>query len=265
MREHDRGQVAASAAEIYEEFFVPALFAEWPARLLEAAGTRPGDRVLDVACGTGILAREAARLVGPGGSVTGVDVNRGMLAVARSNDPAIDWKTGAAEALPFESGSFDRVLCQFGLMFFDDPTEALREMWRVTRPGGTMGVAVWASLEETPGYAAMAGVLHELFGPEVARSIEVPYALGDPGKIRASFRDAGLDDIKFRTMEGEANFPSIGEWIHTDIKGWTLADVIDDEGYERLRREAPAKLSRLVRSDGSVRFAAPAHLVTVTV
>jgi ubiquinone/menaquinone biosynthesis C-methylase UbiE len=135
MNEHEKGQVAASAAEIYEQFFVPALFAEWPERILQAANVQTGDSLLDVACGTGVLAQEAADLVGTNGSVVGVDINEGMLAVARQKAPNITWKVGPAEALPFSSNTFDRVVSQFALMFFEDQAKAIAEMGRVVRPG----------------------------------------------------------------------------------------------------------------------------------
>lgn len=263
MSQHETGQVATSAAEIYEEFFVPALFIDWPAHVLAAAEVQPGDRVLDVACGTGILAREAARVVGSTGSVVGVDINEAMLAVARSKASTLSWQHAAAESLPFAAASFDRVVSQFGLMFFQDAVKALSEMRRVLRPRGRMSVAVWASLEATPGYAAVAELLRELFGPDVAKSIKAPYALGDTQALNALFTAAGIEEITIQTVAGKARFTSVESWVYTDIKGWTLADVIDDEGYEKLRRAAPQKLSPFVRNDGSVAFEAPAHIVTV--
>lgn len=264
MNDHEKGQLTQDAAETYEEFFVPALFAEWAPRVLEAADVRHGNTVLDVACGTGVLAREAAARVNPSGSVVGVDINEGMLAVAREKAPHISWRVGPAESLPFETDSFDRVVSQFGLMFFEDPPEAIAEMGRVLRPGGAITVAVWDSLEATPGYAAVAEVLDELFGPEAAQSIRAPYALGDKHKLAELFATAGMENVSIQTVTGKARFPSLEMWIYTDIKGWTLADIIDDEGYEELRQYAPQKLSRFVQPDGSVEFDAPAHLVTVT-
>ncbi len=263
MNEHESGQVAASAAEVYESFFVPALFVDWPPYLLQAANVGRGDVVLDVACGTGVLARGAADIVGSKGMVTGVDINDGMLAVAQAKAPHITWENGAAEALPFEDNSFDRVISQFGLMFFQDRVKALTEMRRVLHHEGTMAVAVWDSLQHTPGYAAVAQILADLFGPNIAQSIEAPYALGDKTQLTDLFNAAGMPDVTIQTIKGQARFNSIEEWIYTDIKGWTLADVIDEAGYQQLKQYAPQKLAQFVQPDGSVLFDAPAHIVSV--
>jgi len=264
MNEHEAGQVAASAAEVYEQFFVPALFAEWPVHVLKAANVQAGDAVLDVACGTGVLTRAAVDLVSPDGSVTGIDINEGMLAVARQKAPDVSWQVGPAESLPFADDTFDRVVSQYGLMFFENPVQALAEMKRVLRSNGRLAVAVWDSLENTPGYAIVAEMLDELFGPEVAQSIEMPYSLGDKQRLASMFAEAGMNDITIQTITGRARFASIEAWIYTDIRGWTLADVIDDEGYEKLRQVAPQILGQFVQDDGSVAFDAPAHIVTVT-
>lgn len=262
MNEHQAGQVVASAAEIYEQFFVPALFAEWPERLLEAAKVQDGNSVLDVACGTGILTRAAAQHAGETGSATGLDINDGMLAVARQKAPHLEWKIGMAESLPFHHSTFDRVVSQFGLMFFENQVEALLEMSRVLRPGGILGVAVWGRLEETPGYTAVATILAELFGDEIAQSIEMPYSLGDTQLLASLFAQAGMVDVKIQTLMGQARFDSIDAWIYTDIKGWTLADMIDDEQYALLQEVARQRLTQFVLADGSVVFDAPAHIVT---
>lgn len=115
------------AAEAYESLFIPALFGEWAPRVADAAELGDGERVLDVACGTGILGREAARRVGKDGLVAGVDPSPGMLAVARRLAPTVDWQQGTAESLPFQDGSFDAVVSQFGLMLFEDRQRAVRE------------------------------------------------------------------------------------------------------------------------------------------
>ena len=138
-------QAEIDAANAYEQFFVPALFQERAPRVVDAAQIQMGQRVLDVACGTGILAREAASRVGPAGFVAGLDVAPEMLTVARRLAPGIEWRQGTAESLPYTDRSFDAVVSQFGLMFFTDRRQALSEMLRVLAPGG-----IWRLLCGTP-------------------------------------------------------------------------------------------------------------------
>lgn len=256
------GQVIRSAAQVYDEFFVPALFGEWTDRVADAAMIKPGQRVLDVACGTGALTRTISERAGPSGFVAGVDINDGMLAVARANAPEITWDAGQAEALPAATGCFDAVVSQFGLMFFEDQPAALREMMRVLRPGGRLAVAVWDSLGHTPGYAAMTGLLRRLFGDDVAQSLHAPYTLGDLAVLNASITEAGISDAQITTHTGTARFPSIASWVYTDIQGWTLAGTLDDEQFNLLSREAEKTLHPFVTTGGTVAFDAPAHIVT---
>ena len=270
-RQHDdmkdntiKGQVSTRAAEVYDAFFIPALFQDWPPQVADAASIARGQHVLDVACGTGVLALFVHDRVQPGGSVVGVDINDGMLAVARRKTAAIEWVKAAAEALPFTDARFDAVVSQFGLMFFTDPRGALQEMARVLAPGGRLAVAVWDTLDHTPGYAAMAALLQRLFGAETAASLQAPYSLGDIDRLRALFADAGLSDVTVTTHAGRARFPSIQSWVYTDVKGWTADDLIDDAGFEQLVTEAEDHLQQFVAADGTVSFSAPAHVVTAT-
>jgi SAM-dependent methyltransferase len=262
MDDSRHGQVTRSAAEIYDEFFLPALFLEWTGPLAEAAAVASGQRVLDVACGTGAFACDAARRVQPGGAVIGLDRNDGMLAVARRKAPGIEWRQGRAESLPFADGSFDAVGCQFALMFFEDRIAALKEMWRVLKPGGRLAVAVWEALERSPGYAALAALLDRLFGARLAEALRAPFVLGEPETLRALFTRAGIAGTALSTRLGTARFPSLEAWIRTEIKGWTLADLIDEPQFERLRREAGVALQDFVQPDGTVAFASPAHIVS---
>jgi ubiquinone/menaquinone biosynthesis C-methylase UbiE len=262
MDDTSKGQVNRSAAEIYDEFFLPALFAEWAPRVAAAAGLKPGQQVLDVACGTGVLTREAARLVAPRGTVAGLDRNEGMLAVARRKAPSIAWHLGRAEALPFDDRSFDAVVSQFGLMFFEDRNKALAEMARVLRPGGTLAVAVWDAAERSPGYAAMIALLQRLFGERIANELRAPFVLGDEAALRTAFESAGIANATIRSHRGMARFPSIESWVRTDVKGWTLSDLIDDEQYALLLREAEKALRAFTQPDGTVAFEAPALIVT---
>ncbi len=264
MSNESRGQVSAGAAEIYENFFVPALFAEWAPRLVEAARVTPGTRALDVACGSGVVARELAKRAGAE-HVFGLDCNAGMLAIARRSEPKVRWYSGRAEELPFEDASFDVVTCQFALMFFEDRVQALREMARVLRPSGRLCVAVWGTLDDTPGYRAMTDLLAESFGQRVASELEAPFCLGELQALRAVLEAAfgARAQIEIRSLVGVGRFPSLDDWLRTEVRGWTLAEHIDDAGVDRLLELAPKHLSRFEQPDGSVEFASPAHIVTL--
>ncbi len=258
----DSGQVIANAAEVYDEFFLPALFEAWPPELISRARVGPGMRVVDVACGTGVLAIEAGKATRPGGSAVGVDLNPGMLMVARRKDPSVDWQEAPAEALPFDSDEFDAALCQFGLMFFHDRNAAIREMLRVLRPGGRLAIAVWDSLDNTPGYLAITQLLSRLFGDEIADLLRAPYVLGDAERLSRLLVESGVQKPTVSRVAGEARFSSIRSWMHTDIRGWTLADKLDDEQFEHLVKSAEDALSDLVSANGSVRFDHAALIAT---
>ena len=263
MDEGLKGQVTRSAAEIYEEFFVPALFQQWASIVADAAGIRAGQRVLDVACGTGVLAREAAARVAPGGSVVGLDRNDGMLAMARRMAPAVDWKAGRAEQLPFPDGSFDAVVSQFGLMFFDDRVAALREMKRVLRTGGRLAVAVCDSLDRSPGYSALAALLDRLFGKRVGDAFRSPFVLGDAARLHAMCDEAGIADASVTRREGTVRFASIDALVSTERACvWTLGGLLDDAQFERLLIDARSVFRPFVDPDGKVAFAMPALLIT---
>lgn len=254
------GQVSKSAAEIYDEFFVPALFGAWAEPLCEAVGLRPGQAVLDVACGTGATTRVASKRVGSSGRIVGLDRNVGMLEVARKRVGGIEWKEGLAEDLPFVECSFDSVLCQFGLMFFDDKVQAIREMRRVLRPGGQMALTVWDNEANSPGYARMIELIDEMFGSDAANALRAPFILGRSKRFRGLLDESGLSDATLSTVSGSARFDSIQEWVRMDVRGWTLAEFIDDAGFHALVKMAEERLGQFVGTDGTVEFPAPAHI-----
>jgi ubiquinone/menaquinone biosynthesis C-methylase UbiE len=260
----DSGQVTRNAAEVYDELFPAALFDQWAPRVAEFAELQAGMSVLDVACGTGVLSLVAADIVGPTGSVVGLDLNAGMLEVAKRKAAHIDWHEAPAEAIPFGNSKFDAVVSQFGLMFFQDKVLAIREMMRVLRPGGKLAIAVWDSLANVTGYAGITRLLSRLFGDSCADSLRAPYALGDTQELSALFSDAGVPDIEIETVEGKACFPSIRYWMEADIRGWTLADALDDKQFELLVSEAESELSPFVTAEGAVTFSSPAHIVLAT-
>jgi len=157
-------QKEVAAATAYENLHVPALFQQWAPRVTQAAQIQPGFRVLDVACGTGVLARDASRRAGSNGHVAGLDVSSGILVVAKRLASEIEWCKGQAESLPYEAESFDAVVSQFGLMFFQDPTLALSEMLRVLVPNGRIAIAVWDALEHSAAYPTEVALLERIVG-----------------------------------------------------------------------------------------------------
>lgn len=189
---------AASSAENYERHFVPAIGAPVARRLVDAAGPAPGDRVLDVACGTGIASRLAVEAVGPEGIVAGLDPNPGMLEVARTVTPdGVDWYEGPAEELPLTDASFDLVLCSMGLQFFSDRQQALEEMHRVLVPGGR---AVWCTPGPTPPlFQAIDQALINHVGPGASMFVHAVFSLHDATEARTLMENAGFDPVDVET------------------------------------------------------------------
>lgn len=259
-------QELENTAAAYDELLAPALFQEWTSRVADAAEIRTGQRVLDVACGTGVLARTAAARVGPSGSVAGLDINPGMLSVAARVAPEIEWRQGSAESLPYEDQSFDAVVSQFGLMFFPDRHTALRETVRVLTPGGHLAVAVFDSLDNIPAYAAMATVLQRLVGKDTADALRFPFSLGDTEELSSLFAAAGITSAVVTSQKGVACFPSVKDMVLADVKGWfPLAQInLDERTIKAVVTEAEAALEPFLTPNGAVEFQVPVHIVTAT-
>ncbi len=260
MVDSETGQVSEDAAKIYEQFYVPSLFQEWCPRVVKAAGIQMGDRVIDVACGTGALAVTASDHIGPEGITVGIDINDGMLNIARSKSSSIEWINAPAETLPFEDGSFNGALCQFGLMYFENQENAIREMMRVLKPDGIMAIAVWDKLENNPGLAAEDLLWQQVFGKEWGD--ETPYRLGDKEILENLFGRSGIANISITTHQGSARYESIASWIHTGAKGWTEDEALSDDQLKLLLETAEKNLANYRTSEGSVVFPTSAHVVS---
>lgn len=261
---NDVTQPEIAAARAYEALFVPALFDQFAPKVADAVGVRKGERVLDVACGTGILAREILRRVGPGGRVAGVDIVPGMIEVAKQNAPDIEWHVGKAESLPFPNESFDVVVSQFGLMFFTDRIRAIREMLRVLTSGGRLAVAVWDSLENITAYASLVELLQRTAGQQAADALRAPFVLGDRGELSKIFSEAGVNSLEVTTHRGTALFPSVRTMVEAELRGWlpVMGVTLSEEQISQILNEAETALSAHAAMDGQVRFAVSAHIVT---
>ena len=262
--EWDASEEEIAAAAAYEDLHVPALFRQWSPLVVDAAQVQVGSRVLDVACGTGVLAREAGLRVGDAGAVAGIDATPGMLTVANRLAPMIEWRHGLAESLPYESESFDAVVSQFGLMFFQDRAAALSEIMRVLVPGGRTAVAVWASLEDSEAYPTEVDLLERLAGKPAADALRAPFVLGDRSKLATLVEAAGFASVEIATHHGTARFASIRTMVEADLRGWlpVMGVLLTEEQIDSILNEAEDALSRYVMPDGTVQFDSPAHIVT---
>lgn len=210
------GSQASNPAQAYEDHFVPAMFQPWAEVLLQQAAPGSGERVLDLACGTGIVARGAAALIGEAGQVVALDMNPAMLAVARGLPaPAgakVDWREGNALDLLLPTGSFDLVLCQHGLPFMPDKGAALGEIRRVLAPEGRALVMVLQALERHPVFEAlMTAVARHLELPLSA--IAIPFALADAAALREPFETAGFAKVDIVPASITARFPDAARFV----------------------------------------------------
>jgi ubiquinone/menaquinone biosynthesis C-methylase UbiE len=205
---------AGSGAENYQRYLVPTIFGPWAEDLVALAAPQPGERVLDVACGPGIVARLAARAAAPG-QVTGLDINPGMLEVARSlpSEQPIFWQQGSALHLPFPAEAFDLVLCQQGVQFFPDRAAGLREMRRVLVPGGRMALAVWGPIERSPGFAVLASAVERQIGAAPAVAARSPFSLSDTAELRHLMDGAGLRNVEVHSRTKVLRFLSPAQFV----------------------------------------------------
>lgn len=216
-----------SGPENYEKYFVPAIGAPLAADLIEVASLRAGERVLDVACGTGVVTRLAATRVGKAGSVAGLDVNPGMLSVARSVTPvdaAIDWYETSAEAMPLSDGAFDVVLCQMGLQFVADKLQALKEMRRILGPGGRVVLNFPGPTPEL--FAAFADALARHIDPKCAGFVKLVFSMHNGDELRGLMTEAGFEDVEVHQTRRTLRLPKAEDFLWQYIHSTPLAAFV---------------------------------------
>jgi ubiquinone/menaquinone biosynthesis C-methylase UbiE len=233
-------------AESYERFMVPSLFAPWATYLIQRANPKLGERALDIACGTGIVARNVATRVGLQGIVIGLDVNPDMIDTARAaaerDHLAIEWHTSSAEQLPFPDENFDLILCQFGLMFFRERHAALKEMHRVLRKDGRLVLSVWQGLDRHPFYETLHEVSLRYFGKS---SVQAVFSLGDADELRKLLTDSGFRQIKIEPMSLTAHFPQPEEFLAWEID----INPAEAPALQPLDKEAQQAIMAAARQD----------------
>lgn len=254
-------QITREQAEAYEKLFVPALFAQWAPLMVDIARIADGQRVLDVACGTGVAARTAADRVGATGSVVGLDLNPAMLEVAAATRSDIEWRQGDAAHLPFGDGEFDAVLCQSALFFFPDVDAAVAEMARVARRGGAIAVQTYASLDEQPGFLELDRVVRRIAATDALQLLDAYWSQGDLSILCKRLSGAGLDIVETRTILGTAMYGSVENLIETEVKGTPLADRLSDDQIGKILAESTGVFAKFLTPAGKLEMPIRAHLV----
>lgn len=224
-------QLSREAAERYEEILVPAILGPAARVLVERVAPSRGDTVVDVGCGTGAAARFAGRHIGKGGRIIGVDVNPGMIEVARDvrvdNDVPMEWRTGNANALPVEDAGADLVLCAQLLQFLDDAATAtaIAEMRRILKPGGRVAASTWSSLEDNPYFAALATAIATHISPEAANGLRAAFRLADANTLRKLFVAHGFQDVRSERREMDLSLPPLPAFVPRHISATPMADA----------------------------------------
>jgi ubiquinone/menaquinone biosynthesis C-methylase UbiE len=220
---------SGTAAENYERYFVPAIARPVAADLLRAANLQPGERVLDVACGTGMIARLAAEQVGPTGMVFGVDVAPDMIEVARAtaapSEPVIEWRQGDAAALPLPDGSFDVVLCQMGLMLFADKPAVISEIRRVLVAGGRLALNTPGTINRP--MALLADALARHIDPSLAGFVRAVFSMDDPTEHEQLLHDAGFTDVEVTVVTATLHLPPPREFLWQYINLTPLGSFVN--------------------------------------
>jgi ubiquinone/menaquinone biosynthesis C-methylase UbiE len=256
MPQQEQWQLSGNAAELYERYVVPYFLGPWAPGLIEVAALQPGERVLDVACGTGVIARLAAQQVRPAGQVTGLDLNPGMLAVARALPPPpgaiITWVECSAVVMHLPDATFDVVLCQQGLQFFPDKPAALREMHRVLVLGGRVVLSVWTKTVDPYGLAQWEAVERHV-STEAATRLRAPRVVPEPEELSRLLNEAGFRDRHIRTSRMTQYLPALETLVLCHLAATPIADAVaalSDEARTALARDVRSALQAYADGDG---------------
>ena len=267
-REH--WQMDASAPELYERYLVPAITSIWAKDLLDRTRPTKGESVLDVACGTGVVARLLDER-GHVGRLVGIDLNTAMLTVARTKSTKVEWIEGSALNLPFEAHSFDVALCQLGLQFFPDRPLALREMARVLKPRGRVGISVYSAIEQTPAAHAFVQALDSFLGAQSSRTKRSEHLSCAAEELGNWVRQAGFEDVNVATVSKQISFPSALDYVRFQLTATPMAALMkgqDGPGRERkiaaIAHEAAARLDPAMLANGRLTFPQQSFVVTAS-
>ena len=273
MSEHEHWQLDGSAPELYERYLVPAITSVWAADLIDRVNPAPGERVLDIACGTGAVTRLAAlRMMR--GRVVGLDFNPGMLGVARSvlnTGAPIEWVEGSALSLPFDDSSFDVVLCQLGLQFFPNRPLAVSEMRRVLAPSGRVALSVYSSIEQTPAAYAFVRALDQRLGPSASKIKRAEHIFAEPDLLGVLMPVAGFDSVCVSTVTQRITFPSVFDYVRFQLIATPMAgllgnrrDIERETAIKDIASDTESLLDADMLRDGRLSFPQEAFVATAS-
>lgn len=259
-------QLKGSGPEAYERYMVPIHCLTRAQDLIDRVSLRPGERVLDVACGTGIVSRYAARCVGTLGHVTGVELNPAMLEVARKVAEYVDqieFKEGSALELPVPDASFDAALCQAAIQFIPDRELAVREMYRALKPGGRAALNVFRTAEHMPSFAHLITALEKHAGTEAADFMRSPFVMESVSQMRSLFEQAGFASVSVAIRVDTLRYPSIEHLVRYETLNIPDPKIQTPAVQEALTREMETLAAANVDDEGVV-FPAQDFVVTAT-
>jgi ubiquinone/menaquinone biosynthesis C-methylase UbiE len=268
MSDVEHWQMDAGTPELFERYLVPAVTSIWANDLLDRVAPRRGESLLDIACGTGIVARLAEQR-GHVGRLVGIDLNTAMLTVARARSATIEWVEGSALDLPFEANSFDIVLCQQGLQFFPDRPRALKEMVRVLKPRGRVGLSVYSAIEQTPAAHAFVQALDKHLGAESSRTKRSEHLSCNAQEVDTWAKQAGFDVVDVVTVAKQITFPSMLDYVRFQLTATPTAALLKEKVEAERERligsiaaDAASRLDPSMLTGGRLTFPQESFVVT---
>lgn len=264
-------QLARESAERYQNILTPVILGPFAKALVEAAAPKADEWVVDVGTGTGAAARYAARMMGPSGRVTGVDVNAGMLEVAQSlpvvAGAPVDWREANATQLPFDEHIVDLVLCAQTLQFLPEKVTVLAEIRRVVKPGGRVALSLWCEIEECPYFYTLVEAIARHIGPDTAAGLKSAFALCNADEIYRLLKTAGFEQIEMTVQQLDLPLPKLAEFVPRHISATPM-----DAGFNRASEADREAVIREVveglghyQTNGRVNIPFRSHLIIGTI
>lgn len=249
--------------KMHEDYFVPAIYAQWAHHVTELSEIELGQSILDVACRTGTLSRMVKLETGFKGRVIGLDKDEKMLSKANQLSQGIEWQTGSAAKLPFEDDQFDRVTCLFGLTMMKNKVAVIKEMLRVCKPRGLVAIAVMAPLNHFKAYSTLVDLVRHFSGSKAAVNMSKPFSLGATGKMDSMLLSAGANEYECHERPGMATFPTANSFVETHLRAAGGFHDMRRDDFQTLLKVARQELSPYLISGGKVAAALDAEIFLI--